>query len=183
MTCRRIMIVCVVALAGIASQASAQLEPETTDGGFAPFLFSLITPTQVPPEDWEIRGLGINLIYGRSQAFYGLEVGLVNHVKGGMKGLQVGGIANIIDGPSMSFQAGLVNTVRGTLSGLQVGVVNYAYRASLAQFGVFNGAEHVDGLQLGLINVTQTMFGAQIGLVNVIQDNDLPFIPVFNFYF
>ena len=183
MKCRRIMMVCVTALACVVTRASAQLEPEANDGGFAPLLFSLITPTQVPPEDWEIRGLGINLIYGRSQAFYGFEAGLVNHVKGGMKGLQAGGIANIIDGPSMSVQLGLVNTVRGTLSGLQVGAVNYAYRASLAQFGVFNGAEHVDGLQLGLINVTQTMFGAQLGLVNVIQDNDIPFIPVFNFYF
>jgi hypothetical protein len=130
-----------------------------------------------------VYGLRINVIYGVCRDLYGLDAGLVNHVKGTTKALQVGAIANICDGPAMGLQAGLVNTAGSILSGLQIGAVNYAERASVLQIGAFNGADHVDGLQIGVINVTRTLIGLQIGVVNVIQDNDIPFIPVINFYF
>jgi hypothetical protein len=183
MSIKQALRVCVamLALAGMRTLAVETTTPEPAH--FSPLMFSLIAPAQVPSPDWDVYGLRINVIYGACRDLYGLDVGLVNHVKGTTKALQVGAIANISDGPAMGFQAGLVNTAGSMLSGLQIGAVNYAKRASVLQIGAFNGADHVDGLQIGVINVTRTMLGVQIGLVNVIQDNDMPFVPVINFYF
>jgi hypothetical protein len=184
MRIKRAIRVCVAVLACASMRALAQDGVQTPQSaGVSPVMFSLIAPAQVPGPDWDVYGLRINVIYGVCRDLYGLDVGLVNHVKGTTKALQVGAIANISDGPAMWFQAGLVNTAGSTLNGLQIGAVNYAERASVLQIGGFNGADHVDGLQIGVINVTRTMIGLQIGVVNVIQDNDIPFVPVINFYF
>jgi hypothetical protein len=175
--------VCVAVLALAGMRTLAAETPTTEPTPFSPLMFSLIAPAQVPSPDWDVYGLRINVIYGACRDLYGFDVGLVNHVKGTTKALQVNAIANISDGPALGFQAGLVNTAGSTFTGLQIGAVNYAERASALQIGAFNGADHVDGLQIGVINVTRTMLGVQIGLVNVIQDNDMPFVPVINFYF
>ena len=45
---------------------------------------------------------------------------------------------------------------------------------------LYNGSEYIQGVQIGLINVTREMIGVQIGLVNVVQQNDVPFLPIFN---
>lgn len=177
----RTMVVGVAALALAGARVSAAEQAEPT--AVTPFMLGVISPMQEPSADWDVHGLRINLIYGSCQSIYGLDVGLVNQVEGRMKALQIGGIANHVEGVAMGLQLGLVNCSRTSINGLQIGVVNDTKRASIAQLGVFNSAEHVDGLQLGLINVTYTMIGVQLGLVNVIQDNDIPFIPVFNFYF
>ncbi len=183
MSIKQALRVCVAVLALAGMRTLAMEMPTTEPAHFSPLMFSLIAPAQVPSPDWDVYGLRINVIYGACRDLYGLDVGLVNHVKGTTKALQVGAIANISDGPAMGFQVGLVNTASSMLSGLQIGAANYAERASVLQIGAFNGADHVDGLQIGVINVTRTMLGVQIGLVNVIQDNDIPFVPVINFYF
>ena len=51
------------------------------------------------------------------------------------------------------------------------------------QIGVVNTTDVFRGWQLGVINVTRKMYGVQVGVVNVIQDNDVPFLPVINWYF
>jgi hypothetical protein len=183
MSIKQALRVCVAVLALAGMRTLAVETPTTEPTHFSPLMFSLIAPAQVPSPDWDVYGLRINVIYGACRDLYGFDVGLVNHVKGTTKALQVNAIANISDGPALGFQAGLVNTAGSTFTGLQIGAVNYAERASALQIGAFNGADHVDGLQIGVINVTRTMLGVQIGLVNVIQDNDMPFVPVINFYF
>jgi hypothetical protein len=183
MRIKRAIQICVAMLAFAGMRALAMEATTPEPAGVSPFMFSLIAPAQVPAPDWDVYGLRINVIYGACRDLFGLDVGLVNHVTGTMKALQVGAIANISDGPAMGFQAGLVNTVGSQFNGLQIGAVNYAERASVLQIGAFNGADHVDGLQIGVINVTRSLIGVQIGVVNVIQDNDIPFIPVINFYF
>ena len=183
MRIKRAIQICVamLAFAGMRALAMEATTPEPV--GISPAMFSLIAPAQVPDPDWDVYGLRLNVFYGVCRYLYGLDVGLVNHVTGTMKALQVGAIANISDGPAMGFQAGLVNTAGCQFNGLQIGAVNYAERASVLQIGAFNGADHVDGLQIGVINVTRSLIGVQIGVVNVIQNNDIPFIPVINCYF
>ena len=51
------------------------------------------------------------------------------------------------------------------------------------QIGVINTTDVFRGWQLGVINVTRKMYGVQVGVVNVIQDNDIPFLPIINWYF
>ena len=69
------------------------------------------------------------------------------------------------------------------VKGLQVGIWNWVEDFDGWQIGVVNTTDCFRGWQLGAINVTRKMYGVQIGFVNVIQDNDIPFIPVINWYF
>ncbi len=133
----------------------------------SPVMLSLMTPVQGPPPEWDIKGLRINLLYGRCRNLHGLDLGLVSHTTGNQIGLSVG----------------LVNFTEGKFTGLQVGAVNIGDRVSALQVGLFNEADDMSGLQIGLINHTRLMRGVQIGLINVIENNDLSFLPLFNFFF
>lgn len=67
--------------------------------------------------------------------------------------------------------------------GLQAGGFSWAETVVGVQAGFFNTADIVRGLQIGGINVTRQMYGVQIGFINIIQENDIPFLPVINWYF
>jgi len=69
------------------------------------------------------------------------------------------------------------------VNGLQVGIWNWVEDFNGWQIGIVNTTDRFRGWQLGVINVTHRMYGIQVGVVNVIEDNDVPFIPVINWYF
>lgn len=69
------------------------------------------------------------------------------------------------------------------VKGLQIGVWNWVENFDGWQIGVVNTTDVFRGWQLGVINVTRKMYGVQVGVVNVIQDNDIPFLPIVNWYF
>ena len=69
------------------------------------------------------------------------------------------------------------------VKGLQVGAWNWVEDFDGWQIGVVNTTDVFRGWQFGVINVTRKMYGLQIGVVNVIQDNDVPFLPIINWYF
>ncbi|MFA7256904.1 MAG: hypothetical protein WC047_04960 [Kiritimatiellales bacterium] len=156
-----LMIAVVLALAAGTQTVSAEDTPMT------PVMISLMTPVQAPSPEWDVKGLRIDLLYGRCQNLYGMDLGLVNHTVGKEIGLA----------------AGLVNLTQDKFVGLQVGAVNIAERASALQLGVYNEADDMSGVQIGLINHTRLMRGVQVGLINVIENNDLSFLPIVNFFF
>jgi len=177
---------------------SATVQP---GAGFSPFQLSLVTPVQVPPQDWDVSGLAINLLYGTSRNFRGLALGgLANRMTGRTDGLLAAPVVNVVEGDSTSLQISLVNFTEFTFTGLQIGAVNvaafdgnagadafqigvlYNYADSLngVQIGLINHAGYVKGLQLGLMNFAGNMVGVQIGLVNVIDSKDFPFVPILN---
>ena len=69
------------------------------------------------------------------------------------------------------------------VKGLQIGGFNWVENFDGWQIGFFNTTDVFRGFQLGGINVTRKMYGVQIGIVNVIQDEDIPFLPLVNWYF
>ena len=69
------------------------------------------------------------------------------------------------------------------VKGLQIGVWNWVENFDGWQIGVVNTTDIFRGWQLGAINVTRMMYGVQIGFVNVIQEADVPFLPIVNWYF
>jgi len=69
------------------------------------------------------------------------------------------------------------------VKGLQIGVINWVEDFDGWQIGVINATDVFRGWQLGVINVTRKMYGLQMGVVNIIQDNDVPFLPIINWYF
>ena len=153
--------IALVLTAGIQTVSAEEPAPMT------PVMLSLFNPAQVPAENYDVKGLRINLLYGKCHNLYGLDAGLVNHTTGKEIGLD----------------AGVVNYVEGKFTGLQVGAVNVSKRASALQVGVYNGADDMSGVQIGLINHARIMRGVQIGVINVIENNDIPFLPIVNFFF
>jgi len=132
-----------------------------------PVMISLMTPAQAPTPEWNVKGLRLNLLYGRCQNLYGLDVGLVNQTVGKEIGLALG----------------LVNYAEKSFTGLQVGGVNIGDEVHALQVGLYNEADDMSGVQVGVINHTRMMLGVQFGLINVIDNNDLSFMPIVNFFF
>jgi hypothetical protein len=137
------------------------------DAPMTPVMISLLTPAQAPTPEWDVKGLRLNLLYGRCQSLYGVDVGLVNHtVK-----------------KELALAVGLVNYSEDEVTGVQIGGVNIGERVKALQVGLYNEADDMSGVQLGLINHTRLMRGVQVGLINVIENNDLAFLPIVNFFF
>jgi len=130
---------------------------------------SLCNPLQIFPENYDVSGLRINLLYGRNSNLRGLDLGLVNDVPGLVEG----------------FQCGAAN-LAGELNGLQFGGFNSATSSSmgLCQIGVVNLGKDISGLQLGVFNMCDTIAGVQIGLLNFITKSDFViFCPIVNAQF
>ena len=155
---------------------------------YTPFMFSIVTPLQVPTSDFDVGGLRINAIYGECQDFDGLDISTVGRARGHGNGLQAALLANIVDGEGLGMQVAPVNYVSGSYAGLQIGVVNYGAAnpqtsAQALQIGVFNGSDFIKGCQIGVINIAREMIGFQIGVINVMQNKDVSFLPIINCYF
>jgi hypothetical protein len=158
-----LMIVMALALTAGMQTVSAEDTPMT------PVMFSLFNPAQVPAENYDVNGLRIDVLYGKCRNLTGLDAGvLVNHATGKVIGLEA---------------CFVVNYVEKSFTGLQVGTVNVAKEIHALQVGVYNEADDATGIQIGVINHARIMRGIQIGVINVIDNNDIPFLPVINFFF
>lgn len=135
-----------------------------------PIQVSIFTPAQLVPEDNGIRGLRLNLIYGRNRSIQGIDIGFVNRLTSGQsRGLQTG-LMGMVDTDFCGAQLNAFNFTDGNFKGFQWGFVNYARNAR--------------GLQVGLANFAYSMRGVQIGLLNGIQEETLhPLLPIVNFSF
>jgi len=139
------------------------------NAGYSPIMLGIVNPFQLPPDDFYIGGLKLNLPYGQCHDFLGLDAGLFSYCSGNAHGLHIGGVT-VIGGDGSGLMINLLaNHVQGEYGGLQIGFIN--------------SATHINGLQIGVINICNTAYGVQIGVVNVIKDNDLPFFPIINGYF
>lgn len=106
----------------------------------------------------------------------GLELGgIANLVFRDVQGLQVGGILNAVGGGLSGVEVALVaNSVEGQLRGLQTAAAFNRAGGKLegVQIGLLNAAGDVDGLQVGLVNLAHRVRGVTVGLVNVADDVD-----------
>ncbi len=151
-------------------------------GKAAGLQLALFAPIQVFPENYNIYGLRLNLIYGINQDLRGLDLGMFNVGRGLMEGLQVG-LANRTAELS-GMQLGLLNFTGASEGGFQLGLMNYAHEFAGLQLGPINFAKDVNGAQIGVINICETTAGAQIGLINIISQSDwLVFCPLVNAQF
>ncbi|OGV68084.1 MAG: hypothetical protein A2283_18775 [Lentisphaerae bacterium RIFOXYA12_FULL_48_11] len=162
------------------------------------FQLSLWNPVQIVPEDIDVLGLRLNLIYGENRDSYGLDLGLVNSLTRDMLGAQAG-LLNVSRGEMRGIQIGLDNIVgnidafglehpsfsRGApcAYGLQFGAFNLIYPKGVmmgAQVGIINVADKIQGLQVGIVNCAKDMTGIQIGLINYNDSAEFYLSPVVN---
>jgi hypothetical protein len=116
--------------------------------------------------------LSVNAIYGVVGQLDGLQLGfLANSVEGPVRGVQLGLLFNLAGGPVRGFQVGFgLNHAEGPLDGLQAALGlnrNGGGRGLQLAFGMNRTAGPWTGLQVAPINVAGDVSGAQIGLVNV----------------
>jgi len=164
-------------------KASRQLAKDNRIGlGFTPAMLALVTPVQVPDQDFDVGGLRLNFLYGTCCNFDGLDFGVVgvsqNHANGWLAN-----IVSVAHGDGLGLNTGGVNYFSGDFKGLQIGFANWVDSGDVFQIGGYNGAYDVQGLQIGVINTANKMQGIQIGVVNIISNSDLSFFPIINGYF
>jgi hypothetical protein len=186
-------------------------EAKTPSAQFTVFQLSLWNPVQLVPDDSDVRGLRLNIPYGKIQNAYGLDYGIVNIVSEDVAGIQMGiynkasdarGIQiaawfNITDSMS-GIQFGVANTASSSsMHGLQNGGVNYAKemygmqnggvnvtkKLNGIQIGVVNYDGEMNGLQIGIVNFAESVSGVQFGVANIIQSSSVPFFPFINAHF
>jgi len=163
---RNVWLMMIVALALVAGTKIVSAEESAP---MNPVMFGFFNPAQVPAENYDVAGLRIDLFYGKCRNLTGLDAGVVvNHATGNVTGLQA---------------CFVVNYVEKDFTGLQIGLVNIATKVNALQIGLFNGADDMSGLQIGVINDTRMMRGCQIGVINVIENSDISFLPIINFFF
>lgn len=144
-----------------------------------PIQLALFNPVQIFDESVGIKGIRLNLLYGRNVFVRGIDAGLVNVLGGGESvGLQYG-IVGYVEGDYLGVQWDAFNFTEGKFSGLQYGIFNNVGDGEGMQFGLVNTARNMRGLQVAFFNYTETMYGLQIGLVNVIRQKET--LPVFVF--
>lgn len=135
-----------------------------------PVQISLFTPIQIFPENDSIKGVRLNLIYGRNVSLTGIDFGLVNHLTGKKSTGVQWGLVGLNDGDFTGWQNAAVNYNQGNFEGLQMGFVNLA--------------DHLNGVQIGLVNYAVTAKGIQIGLLNFIDTGgQFPVFPIVNWSF
>lgn len=148
-----------------------------------PIQISLIAPVQLYPVETSIKGLRINLIYGKNESVAGLDIGLINEA-GSFKGLQYGAVG-ITESEFVGWQNHFVNISNGSVQGAQTGLVNTSHETKGFQYGLVNHADMMNGVQLGIVNYARQMSrGLQVGFVNIITEGGrFPVFPVVNWSF
>jgi hypothetical protein len=150
---------------------------------FTPLQISVLPVAQIFREDLPVRGIRLNLVYGRQQWVTGLDAGFFNEVRQDMSGLGVG-IVNLSYGDASGVQLALTNSVDGRFRGLQTALANVNEGdLSGIQLGGLNVTEDGSGMQLGLWNRASSLKGVQLGLININANGFLPFFPFINFGF
>ena len=150
--------------------------------GFSPFMLGIVTPVQLPGEEYDVGGLRLNLPFSTCCNFDGLDVGIAGISRNHANGWLVN-VASIAYGDGLGINTGGVNFFDGDFKGLQTGIANWIDSGDALQIGVFNGSNDMQGLQIGVINVADKMQGLQIGVVNIISNSDVSFFPIVNGWF
>ena len=170
------ILVAAVILGITLSAASAQ---ETK-----PINLSLFDPVQIFKNDVAIKGIRLNLIYGKNAAMSGVDIGIANWVTGETVGVQWG-VINYTMGDFTGWQTGPVGNTDGHMTGVQSGwlvSINESGKGLMAS-GLTISNDFV-GLQLAVVNYAVELHGIQIGLLNIIKNGGmLPVFPFFNFSF
>lgn len=149
------------------------------------------------PDDPNVNGFRLSLLYGENDSMGGLDVGFVSvsesaelsgvalvlgmhKLNSSMTSGAAFALVNLHEGNDTGLNAAFINLVNDVENGVDFGFVNIAGGTTLVDIGGFNMAESSTA-QLGFINVTDEIKGFQLGFLNVAKNGFLPVFPFFNF--
>lgn len=176
-------------------------EETPPSAGTTPLALSLVPGVALPPDDWSVVGVRLNVLAGRHRDLWGVDAGgLGNELTGTLTGVQGAGLWNRVGGAPAAVQAaglanlcerdfcglqiaGIYNWTGEEFTGIQAGLLNRAGGLTGLQVGLYNAADHGTGLQIGVVNAARALAGVQIGLANFNAESALEFFPVLNLAF
>jgi len=151
--------------------------------GWTPIQLGLVRAAQLFPSMYNVHGVRINVLNGRSPIVTGLDLGLGLNESDASHGLQ-GGFSNYVETEGWGLQAGFANFVgQGHVddgySGLQVaGFLNSGSADGIQLAGYLNGhmlktsrddppiAGDIRGLQIaGVYNIAKSVAGVQVAAI------------------
>lgn len=153
-----------------AAEADYQGAPAPKSYGYTALMIGIGTPFALPWDfDWDLFGLGVNLLYTDVNRMYGLEIGgLADTARNTMVGLQVSALFNYAHRNAYGSQISLFNMCNRETLGLTVDAVGacrefYGLRADVLASLV---EREMYGLSIAGLGsaVQEDMWGMQVGL-------------------
>jgi hypothetical protein len=150
-----------------------------------PLQISVFAPVQIVKETESIKGVRLNLVYGKNVDVRGLDIDLIVAHNTGLGRCVQWNLVNLVEGGFLGWQAGAVNLTKSGFVGLQTGLFNRTQGSSEGfQWGWINVSEDFSGVMLAFVNYAENLDGIQIGLINIIKSKDkLPVFPIVNWKF
>lgn len=176
----------------------------------SPLAVAIVKPIEFPPDDYNVTGIRVSLLWGHHRSVYGFDFGVLGNIteldfagiafaagfnmtrgEAHFVGGQFAGITNINTNKAhvvgVQFAGGVnFNQAESSVSGLQAALIgNLASYTKIygVQIGLYNRALSIYGLQVGLINIAENVHGLQIGLINFNRTGVFAVSPVLNFGF
>lgn len=158
--------------------------------------FQFAAPALRAPDDPEVNGLRLSVIYGETPQVRGLDLGLVSisetarmsgmaavlgvsWVTQEMYGLS-SALVNVHSSSDRGLNAAFINLTRTMENGMNFGFVNVADEYTMIDFGGFNMSDSSTA-QIGFLNITRELKSFQFGFLNMAENGFLPIFPIFNF--
>ncbi|MDJ0853362.1 MAG: hypothetical protein QNK04_33775 [Myxococcota bacterium] len=165
--------------------------PVSADTGF-----QLAAAGARTPDDPNVSGFRLSLLYGENEKMGGLDLGLlslsssrnrsgaaiiagISRTKGRSSGLNSALIITH-EGEATGVNASFINIVKTLKSGLNIGFLNITEGFSSADLSGL-GISDRSNVQVGFVNVTRKIEKFQFGFLNIAENGFLPVFPIVNF--
>lgn len=171
---KKLMILGALACAFAVESAAKEIFTAEERHYVTPIEIDVASPLQLPQwspyNPWQVWGVRLDLIYGRSFCVYGIDFGISGYTLTDVYGVEFTGF-NLVGGNVAGVQFGLVaNAVRGDVTGVQFGCAANWNRGEIigAQGALVNLNGAFIGAQLGMLNWNSGVcYGLQNGIANV----------------
>ncbi|MBW2421304.1 MAG: phaC PHA synthase [Deltaproteobacteria bacterium] len=167
-----------------------------SQAAFAEVPFQFSAPGLRAPDDPDVNGMRLALLYGENHSVRGFDLGLVSlseaqnlsgfsavfglsKVTGDVSGF-AGALINLHSGKDTGVNAAFVNLIKTLENGANIGFLNIADGHTKLDIGGLNLSDD-SAVQIGFLNITKKITGVQIGLLNMVENGFLPVFPFFNF--
>ncbi len=159
--------------------------------------FQLGLPDRNFPDDDDVKGMRVTLLWGANRKTSGFDLGLfsvaqtdvrsgvalvfgVSRVTEQVDGAVSLSLMNYHTGRDSGFNMAFLNMVNDSSNALNIGFAQIAKGATAVDLGALNVSKK-SKFQIGFVNITQEIDGFQFGLVNMADNGFLPFFPFFNY--
>ena len=158
--------------------------------------FQFAAPGVRAPNDPNVDGFRLSILYGKNASVSGLDLGFFSFSEtsklsgfsaifgvGRITGQSSGCASALVllhTGEASGINAAFINRVHSMKTGVNLGFVNITEGASNVDVSGL-GISGKSKVQLGFVNVTDEIEGVQIGFLNVAKNGFLPVFPFFNF--